>query len=110
MDNFIKHTEEKTNKNGKVIQKTITLQPKNKNGKISLSDTDVLYKKLRDKYKKEGKKFSIRVMTYDGIKTLNGFSYDEESLKFCFEDYYNNLPADVQEKFKHFFFVQVIVA
>ena len=50
----------------------------------------------------------IKVMTYDGMKTLNGYNYDEESLKYCFEDYYENLPADIQKKFSNFFFIQII--
>ena len=107
MSNIIKTVKEMKDKNGELVHKITTIQPKKKDEKISLSTVDDLYKKLRVQSKKDGKKFMIKVMTYDGMKTLNGYNYDEESLKYCFEDYYENLPADIQKKFSNFFFIQI---
>ena len=79
MENFNKKVKEVTNKNGKVIEKITTIQPKDKKGRISLESVDKLYKKLHVKSKDEGKKFMIKIMTLDGMKTLKTFDYDEDS-------------------------------
>jgi len=50
----------------------------------------------------------IKVMTFDGMKTLNDFDYDEDSLKYINEDYYSSLPSEAIKKFEHFFFIQII--
>ena len=109
MENFNKKVKEVKNINGKVIEKITTIQPKDKKGRISLESVDKLYKKLHVKSKEEGKKFMIKIMTLDGMKTLKNFDYDEDSLKYCFEnEYYHSMPKEVRSKFEDFFYIQII--
>jgi hypothetical protein len=108
MEDFIKTAKEIKNKTGKIIERITRIQPKSKKGKISLNDVDKIYKKLRIQSKKENKKFMIKVMTYDGFKTLNGFDYDEDSLKYVLEDYYSSMPSEERDKYNHFFFIEII--
>ena len=43
------------------------------------------------------------------MKTLKDFHYDDETLRFSNgHDYYRNMPKEGQDKFNHFFFLQII--
>ena len=109
MENFKISTRKVENVKKEVVQTVTTIQPKFKNKKISFDDIDKLYQRLRIKSNNENKSFMIKGMTYDGMKTLKDFHYDDETLRFSNgHDYYRNMPIEAQDKFNHFFFVQII--
>jgi hypothetical protein len=94
------------NKQGEVIEKITTIQAHQPNKKISINEVNKLYKHLmRTQPEKE---FMIKVMTYDGMKTLKSYDYKEGDLKYNIEDYYSSMPKDAMDKFMHFFYVQII--
>jgi len=53
------------------------------------------------------RRFSIKGMAIDGLKTLKSEQFIDDELKFYTEsEYFKELPANAQEKFKRFFYVE----
>ena len=104
MSNFIKTTKDIKNKNGKIIEKVLNIQPKK--GTLTINEINNLYKKM--KAKTNTKNIMIKVVAIDGFKTLKSFGYDEDDLDMLYEDYYSSLPKDTKDKFDKILAVQII--
>ena len=105
--NFEIITNEVKNIKGKVLEKRLRLNPKKKNDKISLQETNKLYKKLLKSI--NPKNILIRCMAIDGIKTLKSYDHEGEDLLSCMEEYYSSMPKEVQDKFSHYLGIEIII-
>jgi hypothetical protein len=106
MSKFIKTEKVIKNKTGKEIERVLNITPKGKN-KLGLQEVNNLYKKLIEET--DPKKFMIKIMTIDGMKTLKAYDYAEDDLKYIAEeDYYSGLPKETRDKFDYFLGVQII--
>jgi hypothetical protein len=95
---------EKKNKKGKVVEKTINMQPKN--GKINISEVNKLYKKL---LKNKERNFIITGMGIDGYKTLKSKNFMEDDLKYSVESYFQSYTDSkaIYDKFSNYFNIQI---
>jgi heterodisulfide reductase subunit C len=105
MSNFIKTTKDIKNKNGKIIEKVLNIQPKK--GKITIDEINKLYKEIIKKT--NPKNIMIKVCAIDGFKTLKSFDYIENDLSFVYEDYYSSLSKETKEKIDSLLAVQFII-
>ena len=104
MSNFIKTTKDIKNKNGKVIERVLNIQPKK--GTLTIKEINNLYNKLREKT--NAKNMMIKVAALDGFKTIKTFDYDDEDLTMSYDDYYSSLPKETKDKFNNILAVQFI--
>jgi len=106
MSKFIKTEKVIKNKTGKEIERVLNITPKGKH-KLGLKEVNNLYKKLIEET--DPKKFMIKIMTIDGMKTLKGYDYSQDDLRFIAEeDYYSSLDQEAKDKFDYFLGVQII--
>lgn len=104
MSNFIKTSKDIKNKNGKIIERVLNIQPKN--GKLTITEINKLYNKLRDNV--NPKNIMIKVIAIDGWKTVKAYDYDDEDLTVVYEDYYSSLSKDTRDKYDNLLGVQFI--
>ena len=105
MSNFVKSEHDIKNKNGKIIEKVLNIQPKK--GKITIDEINKLYKAIIKKT--NPKNIMIKVAAIDGFKTLKNYDYIENNLSFVYEDYYSSLLKETKEKFDSLLAVQFII-
>jgi translation initiation factor 2 alpha subunit (eIF-2alpha) len=105
MSNFVKTTKDIKNKNNKIIERVLNIQPKK--GTITIDEINKLYKEIIKKT--NPKKIMIKVAAIDGFKTLKSFDYIENDLSFVYEDYYSSLSKETKEKFDSLLAVQFII-
>jgi hypothetical protein len=105
MSKFIKTEKEIKNKNGKVIEKVLNIQPKK--GTLTIEEINKLYKAIIKKT--DAKDIMIKVSALDGFKTLKAYDYVEDDLSFVYEDYYSSLSKETKEKFNNLLAVQFII-
>ncbi len=105
MSKFVKNTKEVKNKNGKVIEKVLNIQPKK--GTLTIAEVNNLYKEIIKKT--SAKDIMIKVSALDGFKTLKAYDYVEDDLSMVYDDYYSSLPKDTRDKFDNLLAVQFII-
>ena len=105
MSNFVKTEKEIKNKNGKIIEKVLNIQPKK--GKLTIEEINKLYKAIIKKA--NPKNIMIKVCAIDGFKTLKAYDYIEDDLLFVYEDYYSSLSKETKQKFDSLLAVQFII-
>jgi tRNA/tmRNA/rRNA uracil-C5-methylase (TrmA/RlmC/RlmD family) len=93
------------NKNGKVIEKVLNIQPKK--GTLTIAEVNNLYKEIIKKT--SAKDIMIKVSALDGFKTLKAYDYVEDDLSMVYDDYYSSLPKDTRDKFDNLLAVQFII-
>lgn len=104
MSKFIKTTTTKKNKNGKVIENILNIQPKK--GFVHIDEVNKVYNQL--KTKTDPKKMMIKIYTSTGMLTAKSFNYVDENLELLIENYYSSLPQEGQNKFKNLLGFQII--
>ena len=83
MSNFIETPKDIKNKNGKMIEKVLNIQPKK--GKLTIDEINKLYKAIIKKT--NPKAIMIKVCSIDGFKTLKAYDYIDNDLTFVYDDF-----------------------
>ena len=105
MSKFVKTIKEVKNKNGKIIEKVLNIQPKK--GTLTVEEVNKLYKEIIKKA--NPKDIMIKVSAIDGFKTLKAYDYIEDDLSLVYDDYYSSLPKETKDKFNNLLAVQFII-
>lgn len=104
MSKFIKTQTEKTNKNGKVLERILNIQPKK--GFVNIEEVNKTYKALAKTT--DPSKIMIKIQTIGGFLTAKTFDYIDDDLELLIENYYTSLSKDGVEKYKNLLSFQII--
>ena len=110
MPNF--NTIKKTvkNKKGKKVYTEYKMTAKKKDGTISISEVNRLYKKLLEKYDAED--IIIKGLAPDKWTTIKSQQYIEDDLKFILQNYYRSFgieTSEVEKKFARFYELNIFI-
>ena len=104
MSRFTKTEFERKNKNGKVLERVLNVQPKN--GFVSIDEVNKTYKALIKKT--DASKIMIKIQTIGGFLTAKSFDYVEEDLELLIDNYYSSLSKEGIDKFSNLLSFQII--
>jgi hypothetical protein len=107
MSKFIKTEKEVTNKKDRVIERVLNWEPKQQ-GKLSIHEVNNIYKRLVQSGQVDPKKIMIKVVAFDGYKTIKSYDHDGDDLEMVYDDYYSSLPRDTKDKFENLLAFQII--
>lgn len=104
--NFLKTEKEITNKKGVVIERIMNLQPKK--GFVSIHEINNMYKKMIQTADIDPHKIMIKVVAFDGFKTIKSYDHTGDDLEMTYDEYYRSLPKETRDKFSNLLAFQII--